>query len=446
MNPYLKARREQYAQLRTSIEGLQTRAATEKAQDGTVGRELTETERTLVRTQSEQAEALYAEIEALTAVETRNAKVDALAATVAEETGQTETRSAGTSNTSAQDRDPGHYRSVKQGGQQSFFADMYRSKTGDESSAKRLAEHQRALTTGGEGVGIVPPKWLTEEFETLARQGRRLAAAVRNIPLGDDPRPLTLPRQTVGTDGVVAEQAAENNAVGGADAWDSDVHVVAPKPTAGKQTFSRQMMDMSSPAIDQLIYGDLLEVYDDKVELKVGAAVVAGAGAAVTTFATEAAFDAAGAASDSVVDTAIAVRQARKRPGDILWMTVRRWGEFLKLKDTTGRPLIPLETAGPMNVIGVGSVAVDGRIHGLGVVATDGVGTVAYPESYGVMRAMDTVLFESNMLRFRFEEVAGPESIVLGIWGYTAVLVRQTPGAIGTQSKSVRRVQVTAAV
>jgi HK97 family phage major capsid protein len=448
VNPYLKAKRAQYEQLRSSIQSIQTRAAEHKNDDGSTGRSLSDTETELIRSQGEQGEKLYAEIVTLTEIEGRDAKVAELTRSLSDDgTGDDgdKTRSLGSSSTTAQDRDPGHYRSVKDGGQQSFFADLYRAKTGEETSQRRLTEHQRALTTGGEGVGIVPPKWLSEEFETLARQGRRLSSAVRTIPLGDDPRPITLPRQTVGTDAVVAEQAAENNPVGGADAWDSDVHVVAPKPTAGKQTFSRQMFDMSSPAIDQLVYGDLIEVFDDKVELKVGAAVVAAAGAAVTTLATEAAFDAAGAASDSVVDAAIAVRQARKRPGDILWMTVRRWGEFLKLKDTTGRPLIPLETAGPMNVIGVGSVAVDGRIHGLGVVATDGVGTTAYPESYGVMRAMDTVLFESNMLRFRFEEVAGPESIVLGIWGYTAVIVRQTPGAIGTQSKSVRRVQVTAA-
>lgn len=444
MNPYLKAKREQYDALRKSIEGIQTRAAEHDNGDGTKGRALTEQETTLVREQGDKGKALFDEIQSLTEIEQRNRTMDELAG---EHLTNDEVKNRGTSGTTAKDRDPGHYRSEKDGGKNSFFSDLYKSRVNkDELASTRLTEHMRALDTPTEGVGIVPPKWLTDEFETLARQGRRIANAVRNIPLGDDPRPITLPRQTAGTDAVVAEQVNENDPVGGADAWDSDVHVVSPKPTAGKQTVSRQMIDMSTPAVDQLIYADLLEVYDDKVEAKVGGAIVTAAGAAVTTFATEAAFDASGAASDSIVDAAIAVRQARKRPGDLLWMTVRRWGEFLKLKDTTGRPLIPLETAGPMNVIGTGEVAVDGRIHGLGVIASDGFGTTAYPESYGVMKASDTVLFESNMLRFRFEEVSGPESIVLGIWGYTGVIVRQTPGAVGTQSKSVRRVVVTAAV
>ncbi len=119
-------------------------------------------------------------------------------------------------------------------------------------------------------------------------------------------------------------------------------------------------------------------------------------------------------------------------------MNVTRYGKFLKLRDADGRPLIVNPGVGQaVNVAGVGSVATDGIIEGLAVIATDGIPT-AYPESYVAFRAADTVLFESNTLRFRFEEVAGPESVVLGIWGYTAVIVRQA-------GKSAKRVQITAA-
>ncbi|MEV7263977.1 phage major capsid protein [Micromonospora aurantiaca] len=444
-NVYLKNLRSQYEALQKSIEGFQTRAVEAK-------RDLTEDELRTVKEQGEKAKALYTQIEDLTDIETRNAKVAAMQADIdkalrgddvdgpVDGQGDVKLRAVGGAKT--QDRDPGHYRSAADGGQHSFFGDLYRSRReGDEVATRRLTEHHRALTTQAQGPGVVPPKWLTDEFETLARQGRALANAVRNIPLGDDPRPLTLPKQTAGTDAVVAEQAAENNPVPGADAWDSDVDTVVPKPTSGKQTVSRQMLDMSSPAIDLLIYGDLMAVYNDKVEAKVGAAVLAAAGAAVTTFATEAGFVGAAPAQpaqDSVVDLAIAVRNARKRPADLLVMTVNRWGKFKKLRDSTGRPLIPSGTAGPMNVFGVGSVNADGQIEDLGVLATDGIGTGAYPDNYLAVRASDIILFESNMLRFRFEEVAGPESIVLGIWGYTAVIVRQG-------GKGVKRVQVTAA-
>lgn len=435
-NPYLVAQRKKFDALTASIEGLQTRAATEN-------RDLTDDELRSVQEQGEQAKALATTITNLTEIETRARQVGELAATLEGEADEPEdehVRAAGqrlASGTKTKDRDPGHYRALKDGGKHSFFGDIYRSKINDDdAAATRIREHTRALDTGGEGVGLVAPKWLTEEYEKIARQGRALANAVRNIPLGDDPRPITLPKQTAGTDNVVAEQAAENDPVTGADAYDTDVDVVTPKATSGKQTISRQMYDMSSPAVDLLIYGDLLEVYDLKVENKVGAAVQA-IGTAIT--ATQAQFldmstDETNG-SDLAVRAAIAVRSARKLPANILAMTVDRWGEYLKLKDASGRPLVPEETAGPMNVVGVGSVAVDGRIRGLGIVATDGMYGDGDPDTFAALRASDVLLFESNTMRFRFEEQAGPESIVLGIWGYTAVKVRQ-----GT--KSVKRVDI----
>lgn len=452
MHPYLEALQTRYDTLRASIEGLQTRAVEEN-------RDLSADELRSITEMSEQGQQLHAQIESLAAVETRSASVAQLAADVAAATtredgdqtrsggpgntgggagGDDQTRSTrlGTSGTQTRDRDPGHY---LRSGRNSFFGDLYRSRVfGDEVAGRRLLEHTRALDTGTEGVGTVAPKWLTEEFEILARQGRALANAVRNIPLGDDPRPMTLPKQTAGTDAVVADQTNENDPVGSADAWDSDVDLVAPKPTAGKQVVSRQMVDMSSPAIDQLIYGDLMSVYNLKVENKVGAAVRAIGSALTATFAqfADMSVDETNG-HDLAVNAGIAVRTARKLPAQILAMEVNTWGRYKKLKDSTGRPLIPSETSGPMNVIGVGSVAVDGQIENMGIIATDGMDDgVANQETFAAIRPSDVLLFETNMLRFRFEEQAGPESIVLGIWGYTAVIVRQ-----GT--KAVKRVQLT---
>jgi HK97 family phage major capsid protein len=447
-NAYLDNLNDRYAQLKASIDGLQTRAVDEQ-------RDLSEDELRSIKEMGDQGKLLATQIEDLTDIETRQAKVAQMAAELLTTTGEGKAGQGGGAGdpqtrgtvqlggATTRDRDPGHY---TRGSANSFFGDLYRSRVfSDELSARRLIEHTRALDTTGEGVGVVPPKWLTEEFETLARQGRMLASGVRNIPLGDDPRPMTLPKQTTGTDAVLAEQTNENDPVPGTDAWDSDVDVVSPKPTTGKQIVSRQMLDMSSPAIDQLIYGDLIAVYNDKVETKVCSTLLTAAGAAEVTFALDATNFVQPGATDSVVDLAIAVRGARKLPATLLAMRTRRWGKFKKLKDTTGRPIIPSGSAGPVNVVGVGSVQADGIIEDLPVIVTDGLGTSAYPESFIALRASDTILFESNLLRFRFEEQAGPESIVLGIWGYTAVIVRQTPGAVGTQSKSVRRAQITAA-
>lgn len=419
-NPYLESLQTRYNGLKANIEGLQNRAVEED-------RDLTDDELRSVKEMAEQMNGFAEQIEDLGEIEQRNRKVSELAASVLTSGGGDEQAGEQTRGTAlgltAQERDPGHY---TRNSEHSFFGDMYRSRVfGDEVASQRLVDHQRALSTGSNGAGVVPPKWLTGEFEELARQGRALANAVRLIPLGNDPRPLTLPKQTGGTDDVVSEQDAENDEVSGTDAYETDVDTVAPKPTAGKQIVSRQMIDMSNPAIDQLIYGDLVSVYNSKVEAKVGKAVLA-VGTALS--ATEDDF------ADGTIDAAIAVRKGRHQPANIAAMSVGRYGEFLKLKDESGRPLMPSQGTGQaVNVLGVGSVAVDGIFEGLGIVATDGVPS---DDKYAVLRASDVLLFESNMLRFRFEEQAGPESIVLGIWGYTATLVRQGTKAVKTVSVS----------
>lgn len=444
----LTRRRDQFRTVHERARGVVEAAAEEN--DG-AGRELTEAELAAVTADRERAEALSEEIEQLVEDELRAARV---AAGYAEIGSPAETENAGTGETehergehdtsgrqtgsaTTQDRDPGHYRSAAEGGTNSFFTDLVRAREGDDDAARRLQEHNRALSTTVSGAGIVPPRWLTQEYEALARQGRVVAEMVRHIPISD-PTPMTLPRQTAGTDGVLAEQATENTHPSETDAFATTTDVVTPKPTSGIQVVSRQMIDSTNPAVDALIYGDMLSVYNRKIEDKVTAALVTAAGVATVALATEAAFTAAGA-EDAITDAAIAVWNARKLPADALAMRISRWGRFMKFRDNAGRRLYPAEGE-IVNTSGRGSVQVPGSVGGMGVAATDGlgIGVGGYPESILVFRSGDTILFEGSVLRFRYEEVSGPESVKLGVWAYSAVIVRQA-------ASSVRRVQITAA-
>lgn len=452
MHPHLKKLREEYEQLTASIETLQNRCVNEN------NRDMTEIELRSLKEMTELAEAKYTQITDLSNNELRTSKVRQVAALVdaaiadgtdADATefefggaaGTVQVRRVGGART--QDRDPGHYRSVKAGGTHSFFTDLYRSKDlGDEDAAKRLVEHNRSLTTGTAGAGVVAPHWLIEEYAPMARQGRALANAVRQVPLGTDPRPLTLPKQSTGADGTnPIQQANENDAAPATDKWASAVDTVVPKPTRGEQVFSRQLLDMATPAIDVLIYGDLIAEYNRQVEAAVGAALVTASGTAVATFATETAFVGtlpAVPASDAIVDAAVAVWDGRKLPADILAMNVKRYGKFKKLRDSQGRKLIPEGSGGTVNVDGVGSITVPGEIESLPIVVTESTNIGPYPDNILVLRGSDTLLFESSLMQFRYEEVSGPDSIKLGIWGYMAVLVRYA----GLSSK---RIVVTAA-
>lgn len=216
-NPYLVRLNEQYRSLQTTIEGIQTRAANEN-------RDLTEEETRSVTEQIGQARTLATQIEQLSEYETRSAAVGQLAAQHAgngqqqtrEGQGSEEDRSGWqrlTGNAQTRERDPGHYRNPKEGGNHSFFADAFHARSYSHRGAtQRLTEHFRSvgytdeqtratLTTGSNGPGLIVPHWLTDEYQKINYQKRVVANAVRPMPLNGDPRPLTLPKQTAGTSG-----------------------------------------------------------------------------------------------------------------------------------------------------------------------------------------------------------------------------------------------------
>jgi HK97 family phage major capsid protein len=445
VNEYLRRAREEFTSLRSATTTLLDSAA---AGDG---RDLTADELATVEQNRARADALAATIESLAQDELRAQQVAATVAGIHDATpaatpvalASEHTRGAvelTTSSTTAVDRDPGHYRSEREGGTRSFFADAYRARFEDDDAAKtRLDEHTRALSTGVAGAGLVLPKWLSDRYEGMLRFGRGAANAVTNISLGGDPRPMTIPSQTGGTDAAVAEQSTENTHPGETDGFATGGDVITPKPTSGIQVFSRQMLDMATPAIDQLIYADLAAVYNNKVETKVITAIATAAVAATgSPLATEAAFATGQVPSNMVIQAAMDVWDNRFAPADLVLMNVRRWAVFNKLRDSTGRPLYPASLGGErVNIDGVGSVTAAGSIEGLPVVVTKGIPNT-YAENIYVLRASDVLLFEGDMMRFRFEEVAGPESIKVGIWAYTAVSVRRP-------TASVRKITVTAA-
>jgi HK97 family phage major capsid protein len=440
-DPYIDAQLREYNSIRSALAAVRQRATTEG------NRALNETEVAQVAQMNVRAKALSELISTLGEAYTCDQGVAAMAARItggaaagpgADQGQGSEFANVGGAQT--RQRDPGHYRSIKEGGKGSFFGDIYRAQMGDSAARNRLDEHTRSIDTAGEGAGVIPPKWMTDLYEDLPRQGRALANAVRNIPLGDDPRPMSLPRQTAGatTGGapITVDQAEVTNSTPNTsftDAWDSAVTTVTPLATTGGQIVTRQLLDMSNPSIDLLIFGDLIEAYNDAVEAKVAAAI-ATVGTALFALEGITPITDADHYNRVAIDAAMQVRQNRKRPPDIFAMSNIRYGKVLGLVDTTGRPLVPAPQGGAqfVNVAGVGSVPVDGFWHGMGIVATAGFSD---DDRFWAVRSSDVLLFESNMYRFRYEQPLGPDLIKLGIWAYTATHLR-----FGTTS--VKRVEI----
>lgn len=488
-NPYLTGLREQYEAIRSSIEGVQTRAVEAK-------RNLTEEELRSVKGQADQAKALAAEIESLTEIETRNAKVGQLAASIVEGQEDEQNRTGGkngvtgaqnrsangqggaltrangvgyerlTGNASTRERDPGHYRSVEDGGRNGFFADSYRAKyRGDAAAATRLTEYARAmldagysttrdvdsgmraaLTSADAGAGLVTPHWLTERFQYINYQKRAFANQVVNIPLDGDSRPMTLPMEDAGADGAVGDQAAEGDAPADSNTYDTTTDTITPKPTFGEQVVSRQFLEFGTPAGDFLIYKNLSAVYDSKIEAKVCAAAIAAAASNAVTIPSDLpddpaagdSFREAGVASDAVIDTTVLIDSTRFVSPSLVVVTPQRWGKFRKLRDDQGRPLMPVSSYGPQNAQGLATGLMAGEFEGLTVLKTTGMGTgTSFPEKFLVVVPDDIWLFEDNEMQYRYEEKGGPEKITIGIWRYNAVKVVQG-------GKGVRTVTVTA--
>ncbi len=425
MNPYLIKAREKYTAMQESTSGIQTRAAEED-------RPLTAEELSAIKAQGEEMRSLLDEIQVLSNEEERNLRFARSAQALA--AGAEGVRSAAPAGIAlgakASPRDPGHYRSATDGGQNSFYGDMMRVALLQDSAAKaRLDEHNTFMRseTTSTIAGVIPPVWLSNEFTEKAQEGRVLAGAVRNVPLADA-RPFTLPGQTANT--TVTAQAAENDPLVASDAYAATGITITPVTVVGKEVVSRQLLDASTPAIDQLILADLTASYNADIEARLGVAIRAVGTATTVAIAdfidpTDVAW-----APLTMADIVMAVRKVRYARPTHFACDYELFTELLKLKDTTGRPVISTMGDG-QNSIGSASVNADGWIMGVPILVSEGMNKPATTDLCGAaMVASDVVLFESPQMSFKYEEVAGPESIQLGLWRYAAVAVRQATRSV----------------
>lgn len=313
-------------------------------------------------------------------------------------------------------------------GDLSFFRDIVDAREGNGDALDRIERHMtqmRALGTTTTGAGAVPPVWLPEEFAALARGSRPVADTLRRVPITSGV-PVTVGVQSAGA--VVGSQAAEGDPP--ADGSFTAVPLVTtPKTKTGKVDVTRQLLDGSNPAVDSILYGDLMGAYAEQVEVEVMAAIAAQANTAGAFVAAD-----LDAAIDEIVSAAVAVRMLRKRAPSNVYCTHAGFGGLSKVKDGNGRPLITTGRYGPQNAQGLAETTqyadAAGDVVGLTIVPT-WTGTDA---DFYVVRADDLLLLESSTMTFRYEEVLGPSQIRLGVWGYVAAVTGRYPKAIAKVS------------
>jgi HK97 family phage major capsid protein len=468
-NPYLDAQREKYENLRTTIAGIQTRARE-------AGRDLTPDELRSIGNMNDSAAALDNEIKLLSAVELRNAEQRRLHAEVTaamnggdggsigngpDDTdntagagagagditpvGQQQNRAAILAGTRAVDRDPGFY--LRSRGQNSFLADVWLSQTQrDETAAARLTQHNRSarawldtpdgmelrdvLGAGAttNGAGLIPPVWLAAQFAPILHKRLRVATLLRNIPWAG-PFAWTIP---VATTAAQTTSTAEGVNTTETDPGYSTV-TVTPKAISGYSEISRQMLEASNPAVDSIVWGDMVGNFYDNVEADVIAHLSGLAGVNTVTVSAGAATTADIMAQRAGILNAIAA-VSDNNAGDATFFAGRnsRWITYLLMADSTGRPLITAQRYNPNNAIGLGQElggmrrVIVGELEALDVATSP---TIA--ASTGFVVNGDEVLFSvSAPMQFRFDEPAGPALVRIGIWGYEAVSGARRPKAV----------------
>ena len=313
------------------------------------------------------------------------------------------------------------------GERQSFFRDIYADQFHHDVEARsRLDRHElqmRAATTTN-APGSIPPTWLTEEFAAIAHGARPTADTIRRIPI-TDANPVTVGIQSAGA--VVTDQVTENTPPADGD-FRSTPLVTVPRTKTGKVDVSRQLLDGSNPAVDGLVFSDVMGAYNENIEQMCWTAMTAMAGAGL---AYNGQIDASDPddrqyISDGVIIGGTYVRTARKSPPTVVLCSENLWGNLMLEKDGQGRPLIVSGWAGPSNARGIGDALtyghVAGQVGGLPVVPSWAGTTAMY-----VVKADDNLLLESSTFNFRYEEVLGPETIRLGVWGYANVVLARFP-------------------
>jgi HK97 family phage major capsid protein len=321
------------------------------------------------------------------------------------------------------------YRPADAGGGErvSFFRDLlHAQRDGDTEARSRLDRHglqMRAAGTTVSGAGVIPPTWMFNEFAIIAHGARPWADTLRRVGI-TDANPIVIGKQSA-PGAVIGLQGGENSPPTDGN-FNATQITISPSTYTGKIDVSRQLLDGSNPAVDGLIFTDCMGAYNEQVETAVVAAFENASGFAATiTYPGTAPVYAN--MFDAFIDAGASVRKHRKSAPKVVFCSEGAWAFMAKEKDTQGRPLVTTGYHGPVNAYGLGDSVVYGQIAGE-VVGLQVVPSWAAVDNHlYVLKADDSLLLESSTFNFRYEEVLGPESIRLGVWGYAAPVISRYP-------------------
>jgi HK97 family phage major capsid protein len=330
----------------------------------------------------------------------------------------------------------------------SVFADLARVKVeNDENAQARVASHLKEMRVeqrahpnqaAGEGGEFIAPIWMQDEWIKLPRAGRAVADSLNRKPFPGS-NTINLPKISTGSETAVQ---TDGGAVKSTDITTGSVTGAA-QTIAGQQDVSMQLVDLSNPGMDEVLFDDLGRDYNQRVDILVLNSSVSNAKGLLQLSGTNAVTFTQATPTLPLLYPKIAngIQQIHTgifRPPTVIAMHPRRWAFCLAALDSQNRPLITPYTG--MNAVAksgaIASEAVVGEIQGVTIITdanipiTEGAGTNQDPVL--IYSADDLYLFEDDTpkLRVLSEVLSGNLQVRFQIYNYVILIAGRLPKAI----------------
>lgn len=293
-----------------------------------------------------------------------------------------------------------------------------------------------ATVTTSTASAIIPPGYRPDLFVPMLAQDRPLVNALSRGTISNA-TPFVVPifGSLTGAPGAHTEGNAPPEGT-----VTFSTKTVTPGAISGKLPLTREIVDSSNPAIDQIALAAMRENYAQQTEANVYTLLngANGAGGTITTgfvpSGAQAATVDASTASALVNALRLALASypfARFGAPTMALMGSNATKKLASAADTTGRPLLP--STGATNSAGLGNAVTQGWfIDGLAHVPAWAVtGVAAGDTQVFTLNRADVWAWESPVLSFRFEEKSGPQIIELALFGYFATHLLRPRGLSG---------------
>lgn len=270
---------------------------------------------------------------------------------------------------------------------------------------------------------IIPPGYRPDLYVPELMQGRPLVGLASRGTIANA-TPFTVP-QFGSSSGASGDHTEGTNPSDGSVSFTTAT--VSPGAISGRLTLTREIVDSSNPAIDQIALQTMRESYDQQTEQQLYTTLNGTATNTVEYAEASVVTDVRGLLADYPFTRFAAPSGAA--------INQKATKAFATATDSDGRPLLP--TVGASNSVGVGNAVNQGWfIDGLTFMPAWSIVEAAGNDVVLIINRSDVWVWESPLLTFRFEEKQGPANIELNIFGYFGTHVLRPAGVFAVRNPS----------